>query len=239
MKNKLIKNKKIIFSISFILLIFLIITFQQSQNNSVDNKVFSEKVEKIISQKQEIIQKPTISEKTGKTDSNKIVESEVTKIQPKEYSVVAEEILYPDEYDFGDSISTIITAIGKPVKIDILPLIKAKIGDTIELEFSGKKFSAEIFEVYQDIFSTNQTDEGKGRVTAYSFDSYIDSSIKKIYNNQIHGNISYNKDGIIDGEIRIQDMGGDYVIHIYKQVAYYALEAEWQQEFDKQGYSID
>jgi hypothetical protein len=208
MKNQLFTKKGEVFLVVFIILISGGIYLYPNQNNSEN-----------IKGNKEFSQKEVISE-------------------PKEYRVVAEEILYPEEYDFGDEISSITAVVGTPIKFNALQITKVNINDTIELEFDGKRFNAQVFNIKEKKYSADKTGD-LGEVTTFRFDSYIDPSIKKIWKNQIDGRISYNKYGVVDGEIRIQDKGGDYVIYINNDVAYYVLEDEWRKEFYRQGNTID
>ena len=208
MKNQLFTKKGEVFLVVFIILISGGIYLYPNQNNSEN-----------IKGNKEFSQKEVISE-------------------PKEYRVVAEEILYPEEYDFGDEISSITAVVGTPIKFNALQITKVNINDTIELEFDGKRFNAQVFKKDESYYKATETDEGTEQTTIW-FDSYIDPLVKKIWKNQIEGSISYDLNGVVDGEIRIQDKGGDYAIYINKNVAYYVLEDEWRKEFYRQGNTID
>ena len=103
MKNQLFTKKGEVFLVVFIILISGGIYLYPNQNNSEN-----------IKGNKEFSQKEVISE-------------------PKEYRVVAEEILYPEEYDFGDEISSITAVVGTPIKFNALQITKVNINDTIEL----------------------------------------------------------------------------------------------------------
>ena len=229
---------------SVITIIFLIIIsvifYIQNQNNSVNQNITQNNIQNIEVQETKTKEELDIDEKSEISNFKESIITKVKKILPQEYSVVAEEILYPNEYDFGDMLDeTVLLSVGKPIKLDVLPFSKAKIGDTIELELDGKSFNAEVFKFEEYNTQAEPGDNATGTITTVWFDSYLDPTIKTIRKNQIHGDISYDKNGVVTGEIRIQDKGGDYVIKIYKQVAYFALEQEWRAEFIKQGYTND
>ena len=225
------------YSLIAVIVFLLISLYLWNQNNSVDKKI-TENSEKTL----EFPETKTKENNTENTNTESYSEYIIdeNEVISEEYSVIAEEILYPNEYDFGDMLSdTVLAVVGKPIKFDALPITKAKIGDNIELEFDGKVFNAEVFKAEEQYIEAEKGYDAEGIMTYVRFDSYLNPSIKHIKDNQIQGSIIYDKNGVVDGTIRIQDKGGDYVIHIYKQVAYYALEQEWQAEFTNQGYLID
>jgi len=200
---------KTFYVISFLIALILLGTYMYlNQIDSEENINVSEnnaEVEKIISQKADF------------EDS-----------QPKEIRIVAEEILYPDEYDFGDSMSEITLAVGKPVKFDARPLIHAKQGDMIEIEIGGINYTSSVNKIdLQSIYDESLPDN-QGNVIVLNG------------NNGMRGVFGYNiNNEIISGEINIRKNNGNYNLHLYKDLAYYIDEYERQKEFHKRGYKLD
>lgn len=185
------------------------------------------------------MEKNTLKKAEETSDNPKISENqnnfpdtdEFEESQPKEIRIVAEEILYPDEYDFGDSMSEITLAIGKPVKFDVTPLTKMEVGDTIELEFGGMVFYAKVAESEKTF--TENNDEGSYYI--YSFEAYIGFLNK----NNIRGIYSLDIDGKISGTINIESNRGDYNIRLHNNLAYYENQLDRNKEFIKRGYKLD
>lgn len=215
--------------ISFLMALVLLGTYiYLNQTDSEENINVSEnnaEVEKIISQKDEqTSDNPKIEE-----DQNNLPETdEIEDSQPKEIRIVAEEILYPDEYDFGDSMSEITLAVGKPVKFDARPLIHAKQGDMIEIEIGGINYTSSVNKIdLQSIYDESLPDN-QGNVIVLNG------------NNGMRGVFGYNiNNEIISGEINIRKNNGNYNLHLYKNLAYYVDEYERQKEFHKRGYKLD
>lgn len=239
MINQNINFKKISLPVIVILIIISVIFYQNQNNSEIKKELIKKTTQTDIANKSEIKQVSENNETIVHSNDDTIVSEPEKFVEPKEYSVIAEEILYPDEYDFGDILDdTVIAAVGKPIKFDALPIAHAKIGDTIELEFDGKTFTAEVLKTKEKNYNPEQTDQ-RTYQTTYRFDSRLDSSNKSTWKNQIRGSVTYDKNGVVRGDIRIQDRGGDYEIYIYKQVAYYALAQEAEAEFTRQGYKYD
>ena len=239
MINQNINVKKISLSVIVVLIIISVIFYQNQNNSEMKNEVIKQTIQTDVANKSEIKQVSENNETIVHSNDDTIVSEPEKIVEPKEYSVIAEEILYPDEYDFGDILDdTVIAAVGKPIKFDALPIAHAKIGDTIELEFDGKTFTAEVLETRVKHYEPDQTDQGTYQTT-FRFDSRLDPSNHSTWKNQIDGYVTYDKNGVVRGDINIQDRGGDYEIYINKQVAYYALAQEAEAEFARQGYKYD
>ena len=215
--------------ISFLISLVLLGTYiYLNQTDSEENINVSEnnaEVEKIISQKdKQTSDNPKIEE-----NQNNLPETdEIEDSQPNEIRIVAEEILYPDEYDFGDSMSEIILAVGKPVKFDARPLIHAKQGDLIEIEIGGINYTSSVNKIdLQSIYDESLPDN-QGNVIVLNG------------NNGMRGVFGYNiNNEIISGEINIRKNNGNYNLHLYKNLAYYVDEYERQKEFHNRGYKLD
>ena len=215
--------------ISFLISLVLLGTYiYLNQTDSEENINVSEnnaEVEKIISQKdKQTSDNPKIEE-----NQNNLPETdEIEDSQPNEIRIVAEEILYPDEYDFGDSMSEITLAVGKPVKFDARPLIHAKQGDLIEIEIGGINYTSSVNKIdLQSIYDESLPDN-QGNVIVLNG------------NNGMRGVFGYNiNNEIISGEINIRKNNGNYNLHLYKNLAYYVDEYERQKEFHNRGYKLD
>lgn len=218
--------------ISFLIVLILLGSYmylnQTDSDEHVDLSVNKAKVEKIISQKDEqTSDNPKISE-----DQNNLPETdEIEESQPKEIRIVAEEILYPDEYDFGDSMSEITLAVGKPIKFDITALTKSEKGDTIEFDFGGMSFHAKVEESEKKFYEHKQ----EGDFYIYNFDANIGFFNK----NNIRGTYSMDINNNVSGTIHIESNRGEYNIHLYNGLAYYVNEYDRQDEFYKRGYKLD
>ena len=227
MKNTHIgKNFYVIsFLIAFILLGSYMYLNQTDSDEHVDLSVNKTKVEKIISQKDE---QTSDNPKIEENQNNLPKTDEIEDSQPKEIRIVAEEILYPDEYDFGDSMSEITLAVGKPIKFDARPLIDAKQGDLIEIEIGGINYTSSVNKIdLQSIYDESLADN-QGNVIVLNG------------NNGMQGVFGYNiNNEIISGEINIRKNNGNYNLHLYKNLAYYVDEYERQKEFHNRGYKID
>ena len=223
---------KSFYVISFLIALILLGTyFYLNQSDSDENINVSEKnveVEKIISKKTEqTSDNPKISE-----DQNNLADTdEVEESQPKEIRIVAEEILYPDEYDFGDSMSEITLAIGKPIKFDVTPLTRAMVGDTIELEFGGMSFHAKVEESEKKFYEHKE----EGNFYIYQFDAQIGFLNK----NNIRGIYSLDMNGKISGTINIESNRGDYNIRLHNNLSYYEDQRDRNKEFIRRGYKFD
>ena len=165
----------IIFLIAFILLGIYLYLNQTDSEENINVSENNTEVENIISQKEDFEES-----------------------QPKEIRIVAEEILYPDEYDFGDSMSEITLAVGKPVKFDARPLIHAKQGDLIEIEIEGINYTSSVNKIdLQSIYDETLPDN-QGNVIILNG------------NNGIRGVFGYNiNHEIISGEINIRKNNGN------------------------------
>lgn len=199
---------KNLYGMSFLIAFILLGTyFYLNQSDSDENISISEKnieVEKIISQES----------------------------QSKEIRIVAEEILYPDEYDFGE-VSEVAKVVSKPIKIDVSSLLYLSNNDSIILELGGKYYEKVINSVRRNTFLPDQTDSGIEEISIY-FDSNYDE-----YSYNINGRVSYNKNGVVDGKIVINNKLDTLTILLHNQVALYYYNNEWHKEFYKQGHKID
>ncbi len=239
MNNQLYMKKNTLMRVGFGLLVITAMVFFWIQKASTTPSVILTDNTKTHSPSLNTLP-PNLAEFTKSTKpATSISESNPQPKKQNTFSVVATEILYPEEYDFGDVLNSSVTAaIGKPINIDVLDFTKTTVGDSIELEFDGNSYKAVVVE--QDTFSVQTEDtNGLGEVHLFSFDSRINANDENTWKNQIRGHIGYNAQGVVDGEIRLQHSSGDYVIFINKQVAYYADEFKWQKEFSKQGYRVD
>ena len=231
---------KIFYAISFLIALILLGTYiYLNQTDSEENINVSEnktKVEKIISQKDEqTSDNPKIEE-----DQNNLPETdEIEESQPKEIRIVAEEILYPDEYDFGDSMSSVFVAAGKPIKLDTLPFIKLKEGDSIELEFNGILINAIIKNTDIKYYTEDETDEDLGEVTTFWLDGKINPELDTTLHNSVSGNVSYDDKGVVDASLWIDSKQGEYQFDIYKNIGYYVEEYARQKEVYDRGIRID
>ena len=221
--------------ISFLISLVLLGTYiYLNQTDSEENINVSEnnaEVEKIISQKdKQTSDNPKIEE-----NQNNLPETdEIEDSQPNEIRIVAEEILYPDEYDFGDSMSEITLAVGKPVKFDARPLIHAKQGDMIEIDLNGNVYDIELDSIKINNYTGDKTDSGLPESTIRFYSSNNNTNTDKI-----SGSITYGNSSIVRGRLRFESLTGIIQVHIYKDLAYYIDEYERQKEFHKRGYKLD
>lgn len=219
--------------ISFLIALILLGTYLYLNQTDSDEKIsISEKnveVEKIISQKAE---QTSNNPKIEEGQNNLPETDEIEESQPKEIRIVAEEILYPDEYDFGE-ISEVAKVVSKPIKIDVSSLLYLNNNDSIILELEGNYYEKLINSVRSNTFLPNQTDSGLQETSIY-FDSNYDE-----YSYNINGRVSYNKNGVIDGKIVINNKLDTITILVHNQVALYYYNNEWHKEFYKQGHKID
>ncbi len=158
--------------------------------------------------------------------------NEIEESQPKEIRIVAEEILYPNEYDFGE-ISEVAKVVSKPIKIDVSSLLYLSNNDSIILELEGNYYEKVINSVRSNTFLPNQTDSGLQETSIY-FDSNYDE-----YSYNINGRVSYNKNGVIDGKMVINNKLDTITILVHNQVALYYYNNQWHKEFYKQGHKIN
>jgi hypothetical protein len=242
MKNQKINIKNLSLLAIVILIIITVFLYIQNQNNSLEIDEINQQIETISKVDNSVTQEisKTVQEVNTSQEINKETLEELITV-PQEYSVSAEEILYPDEHDFGDILGdTVMAAVGTAIKIDALPIAKAKVGDTIELTFDGKTFNAEVIESVVKYFEAEPGDNAEGTMTYVRFDSRLDIDKKSITRrNQIRGGITYDKNGVVDGYFNINVEGGDYDVKINKSVGYFALTQELNAEFTKQGYKFD
>jgi hypothetical protein len=195
-------------------------------------------------------EKVKVADINKKTDTNiqKAQQGGTTSLQknnddslPEEYRIVAEEILYPKEFDFGHlSDFDSLMKVGKPIKFDAIQIADMKVGDILTLELDGKKLVSYVQDIKLEYFDAKDTDPGNGAVTTYRFNGTFDSKNEETYNNSIYGVITINSEGVLNGEININaGFGSDYRIYLYKQLAYYATDRDMQLEFGRKGKKID
>jgi len=226
--------------ISFLLALVLLGTYiHLNQTDSEENINVSEnntEIEKIISQKAEqTSDNPKIEE-----DQNNLPETDkIEESQPKEIRIVAEEILYPDEYDFGEITYDMVFKIGKPIKFNALPITKVQVGDIIEFEFGGMNFESTVKSHEEDYYTADQTDENLGSVTSFWFDAIIDTDLNTTFKNSVKGQVTYNNNGVIGGKISIRGEEKNYNIHLSNDVAYYLDNDEKIREEANRGYKLD
>lgn len=222
----------------FIALILLGAHIYLNQSDSGENTNVSEvyvEVEKnTLKKAEQTSDNPKISE-----DQNNLPDTdEIEESQPKEIRIVAEEILYPDEYDFGDSMSSVFIAAGKPIKIDTLPLTKLQQGDTFQLEFNNISIEAIIDEVSLRYYTREQTDENQGNLTVKRFSGILSFDTTRAHN-FINGSVIYGENGVVDSRLWIDSKYGEYQFDIYKNVGYYVEEGARQKEVYDRGIRID
>lgn len=231
MKNTFISKN--FYVISFLMALVLLGAYIYLNHTNSDNNInVSEnnvEIEKIISQKSE----QTLSNPKIEEDQNNLLETDkIQDSQPKEIRIVAEEILYPDEYDFGE-VSDVVKVVSTPIKIDVSSLLYLNNNDSIILELEGKYYEKLIKSVKNNIFLPEETDSGLEEKNIY-FDSNYDE-----YSYNINGRVSYNENGVVDGKIVINNKLDTITILIHSQVALYYYNNEWHKEFYKQGHKID
>jgi len=159
-------------------------------------------------------------------------------LNTKVHSITATEILYPEEYDFGDiTTNEIITTVGKPIELNAIPITEAKEGDIIEIEVDDLVLNATVTKMEETHFKAEETNENKP-ATLYFFGAEI-NNINNVGNYSMHGGIGKNIDGIIKSYISINLKGTQYKIHIYKNVGYIVNQQDSYNEFKKRGFRID
>lgn len=235
MKNQFKIKNNYLFLLVFLIVISIIIYNFLNQNNSNEN------INSLTTRNEAIKDNENKSLNTNsiKKDNNKILNQQTS--QPQEYRVVAEEILYPDEVDFGNAKDEITQAVGKPIKIDILPFSKAKKGDKITLEFDGKVFNSTVTEVetHDHDVKPEPGDEFEGTVHQYFVSSIVDTDVDEVIHNNIEIQVVFDKNGVIDGEIRVDSGVEEYSIYVYKGVAYYAQRMDIDHEIARRGWKTD
>ncbi len=195
----------IIFLIAFILLGIYLYLNQTDSGENINVSQNNAEIEKNISQKEDFEES-----------------------QPKEIRIVAEEILYPDEYDFGDSMSKITLAVGKPVKFDAWPLIHAKQGDLIEIEIDQ-------YHYVNKVLMTKIEEYKSENVMVFYFETENSELDSRIY-----WDITFDyNEKIIEGIININNSVDSKSIVLNKNLALYYFDHQWQKEFYKRGYKID
>lgn len=206
---------KSFYGISFLIALILLGTyFYLNQTDSDENISISEKnieVEKIISQES----------------------------QSKEIRIVAEEILYPDEYDFGESMNSVFVAAWKPVKIDVSYLTNVSEGEKFQLEFNNIVIDATIENTKIFHFSKDETDENIGEASVIMFNGKIDAELETTSHNTVSGDITYDVNGVLNAKFLIDSKQGEYQFDIYKNVGYYIEEYARQKEVHDRGIKID
>ena len=235
MKNQFKIKNNYLFLLVFLIVISIIIYNFLNQNNSNEN------INSLTTRNEAIKDNENKSLNTNsiKKDNNKILNQQTS--QPQEYRVVAEEILYPEEVDFGTVKDEITQAVGKPIKIDILPFSKAKKGDKITLEFDGKVFNSTVTEVetHDHDVKPEPGDEFEGTVHQYFVSSIVDTDVDEVIHNNIEIQVVFDKNGVIDGEIRVDSGVEEYSIYVYKGVAYYAQRMDIDHEIARRGWKTD
>ena len=229
------KNNYLLLLFVFIVISIVIYSYQ-NQNNSAINK----NIDNItINNKSNENKKSLLDNNLIKKDTNKTINSQT--LQPQEYRVVAEEILYPEEVDFGTVKDEITQAVGKPIKIDILPFSKAKKGDKITLEFDGKVFNSTVTEVetHDYVHKSEPGNEVEGPFYQYFVSSIVDTDVDEVIHNNIGIQVVFDKNGVIDGEIRVDSGVEEYSIYVYKGVAYYAQRIDIDHEIARRGWKTD
>jgi hypothetical protein len=136
--------------------------------------------------------------------------------------------------------SSVLKAVGKPIKFDVIQIADMKVGDILTLELDGKNLVSYLQDIELEHYDAKDTDPGDGAVTAYRFNGTFDSKNEETYNNSIYGSITIDSEGVLYGNIDINaGFGSDYRIFIYKTLAYYATDRDIQLEFGRQGKRID
>lgn len=231
MKNQFKIKNNYLFLLVFLIVISIIIYNFLNQNNSNEN------INSLTTRNEAIKDNENKSLNTNsiKKDNNKILNQQTS--QPQEYRVVAEEILYPEEVDFGTVKDEITQAVGKPIKIDILPFSKAKKGDKITLEFDGKVFNSTVTEVetHDYVHKSEPGNEVEGPFYQYFVSSIVDTDVDEVIHNNIGIQVVFDKNGVIDGEIRVDSGVEEYSIYVYKGVAYYAQRIDIDHEIARRG----
>lgn len=231
---------KSFYIISFLIALILLGTyFYLNQSDSDENISISEKnveVEKIISKKTEqTSDNPKISEdQNNHADTDEVEES-----QPKEIRIVAEEILNPDEYDFGESMNSVFVAAGKPVKIDVSYLTNVSEGEKFQLEFNNIVIDGIVENTKIFHFSEDETDEDIGEASVIMFSGKIDIDLETTLHNTVSGHITYDANGVVDAKLLIDSKQGEYQFDIYKNIGYYIEEYARQREVHDRGIKID
>lgn len=227
-------KKNIIFLGGFIVLVvlFLSIThFDQKNNQPLKSETPSQQSSNESSDSEMIDTDQNNQQSVNLDDEAKNSES-------KEIRIVAEEILYPDEYDFGDSMSSVFIAAGKPIKLDTLPLTKLQQGDTFQLEFNNISIEAIMDEVSLRHYTKEQTDENQGNLTVKRFSGILNFDTTRAHN-FINGSVTYGENGVVDSSLWIDSKYGEYQFDIYKNVGYYVEEGARQKEVYDRGIRID
>lgn len=231
MKNQFKIKNNYLFLLVFLIVISIIIYNFLNQNNSNEN------INSLTTRNEAIKDNENKSLNTNsiKKDNNKILNQQTS--QPQEYRVVAEEILYPEEVDFGTVKDEITQAVGKPIKIDILPFSKAKKGDKITLEFDGKVFNSTVTEVetHDYVHKSEPGNEVEGPFYQYFVSSIVDTDVDEVIHNNIGIQVVFDKNGVIDGEIRVDSGVEEYSTYVYKGVAYYAQRIDIDHEIARRG----
>lgn len=223
----------------FIALILLGAYIYLNQSDSDENinvsEVYVEVEKNTLKKAEETSDNPKISE-----DQNNFPDTdEIEESQPKEIRIVAEEILYPDEYDFGDSMSSVFIAAGKPIKIDTLPLTKLQQGDTLQLEFNNISIEAIMDEVSLKHYYANELDDISEDLSVIRFKGRLESNVETTLKNYVSGTVFYNKYGVDNARLLLDSYQGEYQFDIYKNVGYYVEEGARQKEVYDRGIRID
>lgn len=238
MKNTHISKN--FYAISFLMALVLLGAYIYINHTNSDNNInVSEnnvEIEKIISQKSE----QTSSNPKIEEDQNNLPETDkIQDSQPKEIRIVAEEILYPDEYDFGDSMNSVFVAVGKPVKIDVSYLIDVSEGEKFQLKFNNIIIDTIVENTKIFHFSEDETEENMGEASTVMFSGKIDIDLETTLHNTVSGHITYDTNGVLDAKLLIDSKQGEYQFDIYKNVGYYIEEYARQKEVHDRGIRID
>lgn len=152
--------------------------------------------------------KNTIEKETN-TDVE-LVENNTENIN-KEVTLYAEEILYPEEYDFSFISDRFIKEIGFPVKLDVNSILKLQKDDYVELTFGENTIKTQIFS-----FKLIEKEDYR----YYTIRAYINPDLKKANKNSLVFLIFIAKD-YYNVDISLDKIGAKYEFKIRNGIGYY------------------
>lgn len=199
---------KIVLGLSFIILfcLFFYINSNIKENNEIKNRQNITKVEYLNATTLDLDINNSIDK-----ESNTDVELIENNTENKEVSLYAEEILYPEEYDFSFISDRFIKKIGFPVKLDVNSILKLQKDDYVELTFGENTIKAQIFS-----FKLIEKEDYR----YYTIRAYINPDLKKANKNSLVFLIFIAKD-YYNVDISLDKIWAKYEFKIRNGIGYY------------------